>query len=87
MNEQKARTRCPEQSLIAIAQKYVKPRTAKGGAISLEAKVARVTKLLITSSAGGLGEVSKFVRDSVLTRTLRDRIWYGHLERDISISC
>lgn len=35
---------------------YVKPRMATGGAIGAEAEVARVTKLLITSTAGGLRE-------------------------------
>ena len=38
---------------------YVKPRMATGGAIGAEADVARVTKLLITSTAGGLKEKLK----------------------------
>ena len=44
-----------------FTKSYLKPRMATGGAIGVEAEVARVTKLLITSTAGGLRERSKLV--------------------------
>lgn len=51
---------------------YVKPRMATGGAIGAEADVARVTKLLITSTAGGLRERSKLVAYSYVGHGPRD---------------
>ena len=56
---------------------------ATGGAIGAAAELARVTNWLITSTAGKLREMSKLVPYGVSARTLRHRIWDGHLERDI----
>ena len=47
---------------------YVKPRMATGGAIGAEAEVARVTKLLITSTAGGLKERLKKLVTKIYVR-------------------
>ena len=44
-----------------FTKEYVKPRMATGAIAGAEAEVARVTKPLITSTAGGLRERSKLV--------------------------